>query len=134
MQNDHTDMSSDLLRQLSEASSTGDLEKAKIIFQQWQDIDHGSQNPLELLQPALYLAASGKQALTASYLLDQGLYIDKVAVNAAVSAKATDVLEVYLDHGWDINKSLGLGGGPGLTTRFVASFFFDSGLYYIYSC
>lgn len=36
-------------------------------------------------------------------------------------AEATDVLQAYLDHGWDINKSLGLGGGPALTTRFVGS-------------
>lgn len=122
MQNDHDNISPDqLLQQLSEASSTGDLDRAKFVLEQWKGLDQGSPYPLEPLQPALHIAASNKQVSTVSYLLTQGLYVDKVAVNAAVSAKATDVLQAYLDHGWDINQSLGLGGGPALTTRFVVS-------------
>lgn len=132
MQNDPEDISLDhLLQQLSEASSTGDLERVKVVFEQWKRLDHSSPNSLEPLQPALYIAASSKQASTVSYLLDQGLHIDKVAVRAAVSAKATDVLEAYLYYDWDINKSLGLGGGPALTTGFVVSSPLDSRVYYI---
>lgn len=121
MQNDLEDIS--LVQQLSEASGRGDLERARAVLEQWNARDHGPVNPnypLDPLQPALYIAASNKQALVVSYLLKQGLYIDKEAVRAAVSGKATDVLQAYLDYGWDINKSLGLNGGPALATPFVS--------------
>lgn len=121
MQNSGDTSLDQLLQQLSEASSAGDLEQAKVILQQWKGLNHSSPRPLESLQPALHIAASNNQASIVSYFLDQGLYVDKVAVNAALSAKATGVLQAYLDHGWDINQSLGLGGGPALTTRFVDS-------------
>lgn len=112
-----------LVEQLSEASVRGDLERAKAVLEQWKTRDHDPVNPnypVEDLQPALYIAVSNKQALVVSYLLEQGLYVDKTALRDAVRVKATDVLQAYLDHGWDINKNLGLGCGPGLVMAFVS--------------
>lgn len=106
-----------LVEQLSEASGRGDLERAKAVLEQWKARGHGS---LRDLQPALYSAASNKQALTVSYLLEQGLYVNMEALSNAVRSKATDVLQAYLDHGWEINQNLGLGQGPGLLMGLVS--------------
>ena len=116
MQNDDPEDIS-LVEQLSEASGRGDLERTKAVLEQWKARGHGS---LGDLQPALYSAASNKQALAVSYLLEQGLNVNMEAFNSAVRSKATDVLQVYLDYGWDINQSRGLGYGPVLLMGLVS--------------
>lgn len=121
MQNNSQDISTNpLVQQLCEASSTGDLEQVKRTIAQVESSEDGSlPNLYYLLKPMLKIAASNNQAAIVSYLLDQGLECDKVTVKAAVSAGSIDVLQAFLDYDWDINKSLGLGGGPALASRLV---------------
>jgi len=106
-----------LVQQILIASETGNVSLIKTLFTQF--LADNSSPHLELIQPALNIAASNKQSSVCSYLLDQGLEIDYVVIKAALHGASTDVLGVLLDYGWDINKSLGPTHGYVLTMRFV---------------
>ena len=40
-----------------------------------------------------------------SYLLDSGLDVDPISMNAALEAGSTSVLQTLVAHGWDINQT-----------------------------
>ena len=99
-----------ILAELCEASSANDLERVKTLVEQWQTTPlQPAWERTHPLEAAACAAATSKSATIVSHLLDQGLHISGNIVEAAIGAKSTDVLQVLLDHGWDINSISGHG-------------------------
>ena len=98
-----------LIQQLCQASHTGDLPQVHILLASWRASPHNLKPFKDFrsdrLQPALEAAALSNQGAIASYLSNQGYYIDRGTVNAAVKAEAAEVLEVFWENGWNINQS-----------------------------
>lgn len=122
MQTASQDTSSDFTQRLCQASIVGDLDGVQALLTDWLRCasNHRSPPDPEPLQTALEAAAKHNQVSIVAYLVKQGLSCDRSTVKAALEGGATDVLQAFLDHGWDINGSLGLGSGPALTTMFVS--------------
>lgn len=96
------------VEQLVSVSSSGDLPKVQAIFQEWKSAqDPGTaaslREPSHALQPALEAAAYTNQLDVITYFLEQGFVITDTVVTNAIRAQSTPALELFLEHGWDIN-------------------------------
>lgn len=60
-----------------------------------------------LLTRLLVRAARANQVATAKYLIDKrGVPITPVVAKQALNGDASDVLEMFLEHGWNINEPI----------------------------
>jgi hypothetical protein len=96
------------VEQLVSVSSSGDLSSVQAIFQEWKSAQDpvtaaSRKEPNHAVQPALEAAADKNQLQVITYFLEQGLVITETAVWNAIRAESTAALELFLEHGWDIN-------------------------------
>lgn len=82
---------------LEEASGNGQLDKVDQILQE-------SKLPPRYLDNALYSAAGAGDAAVAEELLRNGARIDPMTISPAVESGSISLLQVFLDHGWNINE------------------------------
>ncbi|MCJ1405872.1 hypothetical protein MMC11_009102 [Xylographa trunciseda] len=91
--------------QVCRAAETGDLEGVKVHVQQIRaqsDTTELLENSLKL---ALLAAICQKHPAIVSYLLDNGAKLNRKHVYCAVTDDTpTELFQVLLDHGWDINE------------------------------
>ena len=60
--------------------------------------------PMYYLHPALEAAVIGNRIHVVSYLLDNEFRYHDPAITAAIRGSSTGSLELFLRHGWNINK------------------------------
>ena len=98
--------------ELLTAAQRGDIGQVQTLVEQWR----AKLSPLtasHLRQP-LVESLVANQARVVSYLLGQGAELDSHIVTlASVEETSTDMFQVFLDHGWDIN-SITSNGAPRL--------------------
>ena len=63
----------------------------------------------EYLGLALYRAVRAKQVQLVRYLLHTGAVIGESEVTCAARENSVAILELFVEHGWDINSSIGHG-------------------------
>ena len=104
----NTDKPSDELRDLEEASVMGDLDRLHTIYSTWfakQRPEPSTgiicKNPFD--STARHAATHDQPAILA-YILSQGLKLDRYLLKEAVLSGSTRVLQVLIDHGWNINE------------------------------
>lgn len=126
---DHS-LSSDLSMKMSElttadpealaAAREGDLSRVQDLVEQWRANLSPSELTASHLRQPLVESLVANQAQVVSYLLDQGAELDSHLVTLApVEETSTDMFQVFLDHGWDIN-GITSNGAPRLKyTRFA---------------
>ena len=68
---------------------------------------NSQMQPTLFLQAALHAAARDNHPQTAKDLIEKGAKIDKETILRALVGESHDVLYVLIEHGWDINVSLG---------------------------
>lgn len=56
-----------------------------------------------MLCPALSAAVTNNQVATVAYLLDQGVPMNQELFLYATESKSYQILQVFLEHRWDIN-------------------------------
>lgn len=109
--------------ELSGLAGSGNFIAIQRLFSQYHsptNPEYLERNALAWFQnsTALELASERDNTSLTKYLLEQGLTPSKPAVDAAVDrAKktgSTELLQLYLDHGWDINQPCHLSAPPTL--------------------
>jgi len=110
----------ELIHALETASAEGDLRKVTELFERSKAMK--LLNPLRIdperppkhyhFEGVLAAAAKHDHPAIASYLLSKGLYRDSTAIYAALENDSIEVLQCFLDHGWNPNGGLGHVGGP----------------------
>ncbi len=92
---------------LDEACRAGGLQKAVDVL---DSLDH-SYEPRDL-EGSLFLAFACGQLDIARYLLDRGATVGGIVASTAIHSKAgwdlVQVLEMLLEHGWDVNEDIGM--------------------------
>ncbi|KAL8786470.1 MAG: hypothetical protein Q9213_002786 [Squamulea squamosa] len=116
----HTSSTDNVLDTLREACTNGQTEEARDCLNRWRSMEdpippRPPRKPTVHLQPALFAAVEKDHTATASLLLDEGFLVEHEAVRAALANRSTAMLQVFLDHGWNINKKLGPTMAPALT-------------------
>lgn len=91
------------LQQLATAGATGNLDALQTFFSQWQSKTLSSRSQPETICPALSAAVRNNQVATVTYLLDQGVPVNQELFLYATESKLYQVLDIFLQHGWDIN-------------------------------
>ena len=96
------------------AAQEGDLSRVQILVEQWRANLSPSELTASHLRQPLVESLVVNQAQVVSYLLDQGAELDSHKVTLApIEDTSTDMFQVFLDHGWDIN-SITSNGAPRL--------------------
>ncbi|MCJ1383856.1 hypothetical protein MMC17_006970 [Xylographa soralifera] len=103
MSSDESDTNSYENPRLYEACVAGDLEAVKFELQSWQSRLDPSKLTPKHLQDVVLGAVRADQPLVASFLFDQGAVLDGYIVQNAMHGSLA-MLQVFLDHGWDINE------------------------------
>lgn len=89
---------------LADACVSGDFNSIQTFFESyltnWSPEKHG----LHEFWPVLLTAVSYDRPHIVSYLLDLGLPLVSIHVERATSTKSTAIFDVFLQHGWNINK------------------------------
>ena len=72
--------------------------------------------PLELglFYESIKAAIANRHAALVSYLFSMGIGEPSLCVRDAIEAKSTAIFQVFLNHGWDVNKPLGRNKAPPL--------------------
>ena len=99
------------------ASAAGHLSHVQALIDEWRSMSESERASLDsiyALQPALTAAVKGNQIPVVSYLLSQNMPPDDDAIVAAIEASSEASLELFLSHGWDINKYAMTGAPPHL--------------------
>ncbi|KAL8927094.1 MAG: hypothetical protein Q9172_001516 [Xanthocarpia lactea] len=104
-----------LIATLEDAAAKGHTEAVRHCLTQWTSTATSSSRRGVKLQPALLAAVENNQPVTVGLLLDEGLHIGYEIVRAAISIHSVAILEVFLDHGWNINQKLGPTMAPALS-------------------
>ena len=92
-------------RKLLQAIREGDLFSVKEYVEQWRENISAAQLTNSHLRQPLVEALVANQSQIASYLLDQGAKLDSHNVTLApIKESSTQMFQVFLDHGWDINS------------------------------
>ena len=99
------EMSSDLDNLLTEACTSGQLERVKDIIEQWNS-HQDSRGPKRLPHRALHAAIENHRPSIVSVLCDQGLRPDYHSFKAALDLKSIEILQIFLNHKWNINRHL----------------------------
>lgn len=100
------------------ASLSGDLAAVRDAVER---LDQKSYNP-ELrrrLHAGLYAAIENEHISIVSYLLSQDVKIMDMDFETATKIKSYPILQLLLDHGWDINQPMGWDEPPALQYVFL---------------
>lgn len=91
--------------ELLTVAKKGDLSRVQALVAQWRAKLSPSELTASHLRQPLVDSLMANQAHVSSYLLDQGAELDSHIVNLApIEGNSTDMFQVFLDHGWDINN------------------------------
>ena len=97
------------LHALEEASSIGDINNLHTLYSNWFAKQRPEPSTGIVSKDDLYLttirAATNDQPTSLAYLLSQGMKLDCNLIKAAVESGPTRVLQVLIDHGWNINEA-----------------------------
>ena len=100
--------------ELLTATQRGDIGQVQALVEQWRAKLSPSDLTASHLRQPLVESLVTNQARVVSYLLGQGAELDSHIVTLApVEETSTDMFQVFLDHGWDIN-SITSNGAPRL--------------------
>ena len=111
----------ELTERLVAAASAGNLDAVRNILTEWEAMDEpipergDDEHPMYPLNPALAAAAGGTHLHVVSYLLENAFRPDDAAIRAAIGGASTGALDLFLQHGWDINKPERIGRPPPLS-------------------
>ena len=114
---------SDLVDQLATASGDGNLQEVQKLLHAWQLADQPEPPPgppgdeKGPFWHALVFAIKHGHLHVAKYLLDQGFQCSWSGIDAAIETGSTEMLQAFLDHGWDINDPT---DGPWLVDSYVS--------------
>ncbi|KAJ9386285.1 hypothetical protein DTO063F5_3799 [Paecilomyces variotii] len=89
------------VEQLNAASKAGSLDVVKDLVRQWQAKSPG--DPVQMLITALSAAVVNNRPPVVRYLLGQGVPVNEHLFRYATESKFYDILQAFLDHGWNIN-------------------------------
>lgn len=92
--------------QLIIASATGDLAAAQAIFSQWRAKPITDRIEKRRFVVALAAAVNNQHVPVISYLLAQGVPLNIGMFVCATKLKSIAMLQLFLDHGWDINEPI----------------------------
>ncbi|KAK9420187.1 hypothetical protein SUNI508_06715 [Seiridium unicorne] len=110
-----------LMKELDEACTKGGsaLGEVERLVSAWQNMPQpspprGPENyPIGTLEPVLYQAIRMDRADVTNYLLNQGIRTSRLTLYEALSSKSSSELwQVLLDHGLDINAPLNTANEP----------------------
>ncbi|KAL8913118.1 MAG: hypothetical protein Q9171_002012 [Xanthocarpia ochracea] len=115
-----TTSTNNILDPLREACAHGRTEEARELLTEWKNTANPvprrpPKRPTVHLHPALLAAIQENHLATASMLLDEGFTISYEEVRAALTNRSTAMLQIFLSHGWNINRTLGPSMAPALT-------------------
>lgn len=96
------------IHEIEKACSNGDLENLHALYSTWLARQQPDSSTGEISKDQLYLAAhkaaTTNQSTSLAYLLSQGLKLNRELIKSAVLSGSTQVLQILLDHGWNINE------------------------------
>ena len=102
---DEADYSTNFLDQSDSASASGDVNRLDAILTRWHAHVAPSHIPPDELRQVLYNAIYANQVAVVSLLLNRGAKVEEDIGDAARLANAsTDMYQVFLNHGWDVNS------------------------------
>ncbi|KAL8990733.1 MAG: hypothetical protein Q9169_008049 [Polycauliona sp. 2 TL-2023] len=109
-----------ILDTLREACANGRTNEARECLRRWKKMENPvpsrpPKRPTAHLHPALIAAVEHDHVSTASMLLERKFILSYKPVLAALKNRSTAMLQVFLDHGWNINKTLGPCMAPALS-------------------
>jgi hypothetical protein len=115
-----TSSSGDFVEELKSACAADQLSRVQQLLKQWQSLPNPSpprppSRPTVHLRSALHAAVRQNRSSIVSFLLDEGFMVDFDAVSIAIKEKFIEILQVFLDHGWNINKIQGASMAPALS-------------------
>ncbi|KAL9035578.1 MAG: hypothetical protein Q9180_004790 [Flavoplaca navasiana] len=113
---DHTRTTSttNILESLQEACAHGRTKEAKKILNRWKNMSNPVPHMVDLY-PALHAAARYDHLSTVSMLLDKRFRVSYHDVLPALANRSMAMLQVFLNHGWNINQNMGPSVAPALT-------------------
>ena len=94
-----------IVKKMEEASSQGNLLALAYCFGELQAIP-GAECFTKGPDNSLLFAIDNKQESSIEFLLQMGVSVTTTDVKAATLAKDTYVLDLFLKHGWNINKQI----------------------------
>ena len=102
---DGPELPTNFLDQSDSAARSSDMKQLDAILTRWQSHVAPSDIPFDELRQVLYNAISANQVAVVSLLLKRGAKVEEDIGDAARLANAsTDMYQVFLDHGWDVNS------------------------------
>ncbi|KAI9768464.1 MAG: hypothetical protein M1840_004873 [Geoglossum simile] len=94
------------IQNLRAASAAGDLQTVQVILEQWLSIPSRQKRRIDYFSVALYDAVRNRHHEVISYLLSAGVPLNMDTVTLATKSRAYGILQLFLDHDWDINEPL----------------------------
>ncbi|KLJ12512.1 hypothetical protein EMPG_09515 [Blastomyces silverae] len=91
---------------IEDACALGDMERIKPLCETWMAAMSRTQSPedsLSLPHNAVVTAAKNRHAPVVAYLLSLGVPITHMLIKGVIDGGSTELFQVLLDHGWDIN-------------------------------
>jgi hypothetical protein len=103
-----------VIGQLTEASASGNFFKIQAILSQFLAQPAPKDFELDHLVIALARAVKNNHVKVTSYLLSQGIPLKVGLFRHATQVKSYEMLQLFLDHGWNINEPLSYDKPPPL--------------------
>jgi len=104
--------------QLEIASASGDMAAVKDILQQWSERPEDEQINKDLFASSFKFAMENGHVCVASYLIDNGIIMNEAHFKLAMEKKSYSFLQLYLYHGFDINRPQSYLDPPPLSDTF----------------
>lgn len=95
------------------AGAIGDVAAVKAAFEHWNETPHDPEFKV-FFSAALFVAIQNNHVPVVSYLLDQDIDIRYSDFAEATKKKLYPMLQLLLDHGWDINRPMASNNPPAL--------------------
>jgi hypothetical protein len=95
------------IERLRDASASGELADAKAVFSQLVPTPIPEEFDMGPYVVALSAAVRNNHVHIASYLLSQGVPLNVELFVNATERKSYEMLQTFLDHGWNINEPIG---------------------------
>lgn len=93
--------------QLEAASASGDIKAVEAVFQsQWLEKAQVDRIHIDRFASSLVMAMTYNHVSVASYLLSVGVSMNISHFTLAMEMKSYAFLQLFLDHGWDINEPI----------------------------
>ena len=92
------------VQQLELAVRSGDRTSIETILRQWHECPEDKRTNIDLFASAYALAMDTGDVAVASYLMKQGVHINRSHFWLAMEKKSYSFLQCFLDHGFDINQ------------------------------